>query len=62
MNNEDIWVENLTGEGKPYYYHLHTRETRWDRPQNAKILTQQEVDNMGNQNSSNGKLAHLIRS
>lgn len=26
------WRQALTGDGKPYYYHEKTRETRWDPP------------------------------
>uniref|UniRef100_A0A1I8HJF4 Transcription elongation regulator 1 n=1 Tax=Macrostomum lignano TaxID=282301 RepID=A0A1I8HJF4_9PLAT len=41
---ENVWVENCTPEGKPYFYHLRSRETRWERPEGARIMTQAEVD------------------
>ncbi|CAH8542609.1 unnamed protein product [Dicrocoelium dendriticum] len=41
---EDIWVENLTAEGKPYYYNMRTRETRWDKPEGVTIVRQGEVE------------------
>ena len=33
---EDVWLTNLTAQGKPYYYNKRTRETRWSLPENAK--------------------------
>lgn len=41
---EDIWVENLTAEGKSYYYNMRTRETRWDRPEGVTLVKQDEVE------------------
>eukprot|EP00178_Gracilaria_changii_P024208 TRINITY_DN729_c0_g1_i1.p1 TRINITY_DN729_c0_g1~~TRINITY_DN729_c0_g1_i1.p1 ORF type:complete len:851 (+),score=132.26 TRINITY_DN729_c0_g1_i1:4881-7433(+) len=32
------WVEHRTSDGRVYYFHSTTRETRWDRPSNT-ILT-----------------------
>ncbi|CAH8576364.1 unnamed protein product [Schistosoma haematobium] len=41
---DDIWVENLTAEGKSYYYNMRTRETRWDRPEGVTVVRQGEVE------------------
>ncbi|TPP62428.1 Transcription elongation regulator [Fasciola gigantica] len=41
---EDIWVENITAEGKSYYYNMRTRETRWDRPEGVTLVKQDEVE------------------
>ncbi|VDL92502.1 unnamed protein product [Schistocephalus solidus] len=35
---EDIWVENSTADGKNYYYNMRTRETRWDRPEGVTVV------------------------
>ena len=32
----DVWLTNLTAQGKPYYYNKKTRETRWSLPEDAK--------------------------
>lgn len=34
------WAEHRTPDGKVYYYHSVTRETRWDRPTNARAPKQ----------------------
>ena len=31
-----------------YYYNLKTRETTWTKPEDVKIITQQEVDTLSN--------------
>ncbi|CAH8858330.1 unnamed protein product [Trichobilharzia szidati] len=41
---DDIWVENLTAEGKSYYYNMRTRETRWDKPEGVTVVRQGEVE------------------
>ncbi|CAL8068858.1 unnamed protein product [Calicophoron daubneyi] len=43
-STDDIWVENLTAEGKSYYYNMRTRETRWDRPDGVTVVRQGEVE------------------
>ncbi|KAF6779071.1 hypothetical protein AHF37_00934 [Paragonimus kellicotti] len=44
QKTDDIWVENLTAEGKSYYYNMRTRETRWDRPDGVAVVRQGEVE------------------
>ncbi|CCD73720.1 WW domain-containing protein [Caenorhabditis elegans] len=40
---QELWVETETAEGKKYFYHPVNRNTIWERPQNAKIVTQPEL-------------------
>ena len=35
-DEEDMWLTNLTAQGKPYYYNKRTRETRWTLPENSE--------------------------
>ncbi|XP_025093213.1 transcription elongation regulator 1-like isoform X2 [Pomacea canaliculata] len=44
--NQELWVETKTAEGKVYYYHARTREASWTKPENCKIITQEEVEAM----------------
>ena len=34
---EDVWLTNLTSQGKPYYYNKKTRETTWTLPEGAVL-------------------------
>lgn len=49
---EEIWIENVSADGKLYYYNMHSRETRWDRPDNVTIIRQGDVEKPGNVPSS----------
>lgn len=40
---DNIWIETSAGEGKVYYYNSKTRETSWNRPENAVIMTQEQM-------------------
>lgn len=45
----EFWVETKSEDGKSYYYHAHTRETTWTRPQEnptCKVITQAEMEAM----------------
>lgn len=43
---QEVWVETMSPDGKPYYYHSQTRETRWNKPENVVVLTQDEAEKL----------------
>lgn len=42
----ELWVETKTNEGKLYYYNARTRESAWTKPDNVKILNQEQIEAM----------------
>lgn len=42
----ELWVETKTAEGKLYYYNARTRESAWTKPENVKILNQDQIEAM----------------
>ncbi|XP_022246248.1 transcription elongation regulator 1-like isoform X2 [Limulus polyphemus] len=42
----EIWVETKAGDGKIYYYNAKTRESSWTKPENVKVLTQDQIEAM----------------
>ncbi|CAD5114244.1 DgyrCDS3385 [Dimorphilus gyrociliatus] len=43
---QEVWVETISPDGKPYYYHSQSRETRWNKPENVVVLTQDEAEKL----------------
>lgn len=42
----ELWVETKSADGKMYYYNARTRETLWTKPENVKILNQEQIEAM----------------
>ena len=42
--DDNVWIEAKAADGKCYFYHSRTRETSWNRPENAVILTQEQFN------------------
>ncbi|GAB6025445.1 hypothetical protein CHUAL_011190 [Chamberlinius hualienensis] len=42
----EVWVETKSPEGKAYYYNVRSRETVWTKPENVKIITQEQIESM----------------
>ena len=55
----DIWVETTAPNGKVYYYHAQSRQTQWNRPVNATVMTQEEFKKMVLTISSNLPLPNM---
>lgn len=41
-DHSEIWIETKAENGTIYYYNAKTRETSWNKPENAKVFTQEQ--------------------
>ncbi|GIX95506.1 transcription elongation regulator 1 [Caerostris extrusa] len=53
---QELWVETKTNDGKLYYYNVRTRESAWSKPDNVKLLNQEQIDAMAVGNASGNPL------
>ena len=54
-DHAEIWIETKSENGKCYYYNAKTRETSWNKPDNAKIFTQEQfLQNAFSNHNTNG--------
>ncbi|XP_071488136.1 transcription elongation regulator 1-like [Diadema antillarum] len=42
--NQDFWVENVTPEGKTYFFHAKKREPTWTKPENVRVIKQSDLN------------------
>ncbi|KAI6232887.1 hypothetical protein M3Y99_00975400 [Aphelenchoides fujianensis] len=43
---KELWVETKTADGKSYFYHSATRATVWERPPDAVVMEQSELQKL----------------
>ncbi|RNA12121.1 Transcription elongation regulator 1 [Brachionus plicatilis] len=51
--SEEVWVENKTSDGRPYFYNARSRESSWIRPAgpNVRVVAQEDLEKISSMNS-----------
>ncbi|GFU08909.1 transcription elongation regulator 1 [Nephila pilipes] len=45
---DDLWIETLAPNGRTYYYNATSRVTRWDKPENVRIMSLDHIKAIAN--------------
>ncbi|KFM70099.1 Transcription elongation regulator 1, partial [Stegodyphus mimosarum] len=41
--SDDLWIETKSPDGRKYYYNAKSRESKWEQPENARVMTLQQI-------------------
>ncbi|PRD35244.1 UNVERIFIED_CONTAM: Transcription elongation regulator 1 [Trichonephila clavipes] len=45
---DDLWIETMASNGRTYYYNATSRITRWDKPENVRIMSLDHIKAISN--------------